>query len=157
MLPLRRETESGVAVTERNRERDESERVWTQLRAKPTPPRETRSTCRRCRRLPLPDLPSPASSLHSSQVFTLELLSFPSNFKTLWSENQRNCACALWTWLVVFHVCVFTDEWIVMNWTDLVIVNWICAAATACGVFFFFGFLVFWLCDSVFVTLALYR
>ena len=146
-----------VAVTKKDREpchrdgeRQRARQEWES--AKPSFERDPR---RHARRDPLAPavadchcsicLASPTSSLHSSQVFTLIF-----SFKTLWSENQRNFACALWT-LGVSCLCFY---WLVMNWTDLVLVNWICATVVACGVFFFFffggGFLALWLyvCDS---------
>ena len=119
-----------------------------------------RPTCHRRRRLL--DLPSPASLLQPSQFtgiyFSLFLqISKPNKmFVTLWSENlrfieSRNCAFVVWNCgLVVFHVCVFTDEW----WTKLmlVIVNWLCAAT--CGVFFIFFWV--WLFGFDFFTLCLW-
>ena len=131
-------------------------------------PTLARPTCRRPRETYLQPPPPVAQSAQPSFVapaFTVHrylLLYFPSKpnkmFMTLWSENlrfieSRNCAFVVWNCgLVVFHVCVFTDEW----WTKLmlVIVNWLCAAV-ACDFFLFFGFLALWLCHFVFVTLSL--
>ena len=112
------EARVGVAVTKRDRgwcrrdgerqsasqERDSIEcEVRTQLRARPTLPRETRSTCRR---LPLPDLPSPASSLHRITVHRYLLFN-----SYLFLQISKPCDLRIKeTVLVVFVVCVFTDE-----------------------------------------------
>ena len=84
-----------------------------------------RPTCRHPRETHLLSLPSVAQSAQPNFValaFIIHrylLLSFPSKpnkmFVTLWSENlrfieSRNCACVVPCGLVVFHVCVFTDE-----------------------------------------------
>ena len=157
VMPWRRETESETRARECE-VRTQLRARPTPARAKPTPPCETRSTCCRCRRLPFPDLPSPASSLHritvhrSTGIYSLTLIfSFKfQNLVNLWSKILRIKE----TVLVVFECFLFV--FLLMNWsywTDLVI--WcLCCGWTELFVIFFFFFLGFWLCDSVFVALA---
>ena len=143
------EAHVGVAVTERDKEPCRRESVTEKDRERESAKLSfERDPRRHARRDPLAAatagcccsicLARPALSLHSSQVFTLIF-----SFKTLWSENQRNFACALWTCGVS---CLYFYWW-VMNWIDLVIVNWMCVAAATYGVFFGGGggFLALWL------------
>ena len=104
--PWRRETENRVVVTERDREWESAKPSFEQDPRRHARPRRdplvAAATCCRCSIY----LASPASSLHSSQIFTLIF-----SFKTLWSENQRNFACALWT----YGVSCLCFYWWVMN------------------------------------------
>ena len=94
--------------------------------------------------LPPPPVARSAQPSFIAPVFTVHrylIYPFLQNLiKCLWSEIHRNCACGL----VVFQVCVYIDEW----WTD-VGKWWLWIESVLPMVCFFFGFLAFWLCDSL--------
>ena len=120
----RRGSAAAVSPWRRDGETRETESETTRptpARARPTPPRETRSTCHCCRRLPFPDLPSPASSLHRitvhriTGIYSLTLIfSFKfQNLVNLWSELfvffffvlgfwLCDCVCGSF-WLAALH------------------------------------------------------
>ena len=128
--PWRRETESKTRARE----------CETQLRARPMPPRETRSTCRRRRRLPLLDLPSQPSS-ESSQFTGIYSYLFLQNL-VIW-ESKKLCLCLVALWCFMFVFLLMSDE---LNWNGDCELNLCCDYCLWCFFFFFLGFLALWLC-----------
>ena len=129
-----------VAVTERDREQDESERVRNPTLS------ETHATTRDEIHLPsLLDLPS-QPSFEPSQFTCIYSYLFLQNL-VIW-ESKKLCLCLVDLWCFMFVFLLMSDK---LNWFGDCELNLCCGCCLWC--FFFF----FWLCDSVFVTLALYR
>ena len=98
-----------------------------------------------------------ARDLLAAATYKYLLLSFPSKLNkykmfVIWFENLRFTETVLVPCgLVVFHVCVFTDE---LNWCWWLTNCELNLCCLWCVFFFFFFGLSFWLCDSV--TLCLW-
>ena len=137
--PWWRETESRVTVTERDRERDKSERVRNPASSEThAGESETHAATPDEIHLLLPLSVAVAWSAQPAQLraFTVHrylLLSFPSKPCDLRIKETLLVPCGL----VVFHVCVFTNEWRIelIWWLWIESVLWLLPV-----VFFFFFF-----------------
>ena len=146
--PWRRETESRVTVMERDRERDESERVRNPASSEThAGESETHAATRdeihlpHRRRLPLLDLPS-QPNFKPSQFTGIYSYLFLQNL-VIW-ESKKLCLCLVDFWCFVFVFLLMSDE---LNWFGACELNLCCGCCLWCFFFFFLGFvtLCLWL------------